>query len=85
MLKGKITKKQIEQEWQRLNFEIFENKPKTDKPYPSDVVKRRELLLFAQVHLAEISWAKRCKDRETEALHTEVYNLVLQNYYSWCK
>ena len=78
-----MTEKQIKQEWQRLNFEVFENKPKTDKPYPSDVVKRRELLLFAQVHLAEISWAIKCKDLETERLHTAAYNLVMSKYYDW--
>jgi hypothetical protein len=76
-----MTKKQIEKEWVWLNFEIFKNRPKTDKPYPSHVVKRRELLLYAQVHLSEISWAKKCKDLETEELHTEAYNFTMARYY----
>ena len=80
-----MTKKQIEKEWVRLNFEIFENRPKTDKPYPSHIVKRRELLLYAQVHLSEISWAKKCKDLETEELHTEAYDSVMLKYYEYEK
>lgn len=76
-----MTKKQIEKEWKKLSFEIFENRPKTDKPYPSNVVKRRELLLYAQVHLSEISWAKRSKDLKTERLLTEAYNCVMEKYY----
>lgn len=76
-----MTTKQIAREWRRLDFELFENKPKIDKPYPPDVIKRRELLLYAQVHLSEISWAKKCRDLETENLHTEAYYLVMSNYY----
>lgn len=76
-----MIKKQIEQEWQRLNFEVFENRPKTNEPYPIDVVKRRELLLYAQVHLSEISWARKYKDTDAEKLHTEAYNLLMQMYY----
>jgi len=80
-----MNKRQIEQEWKRLDFELFENRPKTDKPYRPDVVRRRELLLYAQVHLAEISWAEKCKDIETERLQTEAYNLVMLKYYDWGK
>ncbi len=72
-------------EWKILDYELFENRPKTDKPYPPDVVKRRELLLYAQVHLSEIAWAQKCKDLETERLHTEAYNLVMSKYYEWGK
>jgi hypothetical protein len=70
------------QEWKKLNFELFENRPKTDKPYPPEIVKRRTLLLYAQVHLAEAEWAKKCKDLETERLHTEAYNRVMSEYYN---
>ncbi|MGB3479827.1 MAG: hypothetical protein WBB67_11785 [bacterium] len=76
-----MNKKQIEQEYIKLKYEIFENKPKTNEPYPPDIVKRRILLLYAQVHLAEISWAKKCNDAETERLHMEAYNLVMSQYY----
>jgi hypothetical protein len=80
-----MNKEQIEQEYIKLKYEIFENKPKTNKPYPPDIVKRRRLLLYAQVHLEEISWAKKCKDSETERLHTEAYNLVMSQYDEWEK
>ena len=80
-----MTKKQMVEEWKKIKFEIYENRPKTDEPYPSDIVKRRQLLLYAQVHLAEISWAKKCRDLETERLQTDLYNLVMQNYYEWQK
>ncbi len=85
IINNRIPQKQLSKEWQKLNYEIYENRPKTDKPYPRDMVKRRELLIYAQVHLAEISWAKKCKDWETERLHTEAYNLVMQKYYEWEK
>lgn len=80
-----MNKNQIEQEYIKLKHEIFENKPKTNKPYPPDIVKRKILLLYAQVHLAEISWATKCKDSETERLHTEAYNLVMSQYDEWEK
>lgn len=81
-----MTNKQIEKEWRRLNFEIFENKPKLiDKPYPPDVVKKRELLLFAQVHLSNISDAKLKKDKCYERFETEMHNKVMEIYYNWDK
>ena len=76
-----MDRKQLSREWQRLNFEIFENRPKTDKPYLPYVVKRRELLLYAQVHLAEILQAKKSKNLETERLNTGAYNLIMSEYY----
>lgn len=78
-----MTNEQINEEYKKLHFEIFENRLKTNNPYPSEVVKRRTLLLYAQVHLAEISWAEKCKDSETERLHTEAYNLVMSQYDEW--
>lgn len=77
-----MNKKQIEQEWKKLEIELFENKPKIDGPYPTDIVKRRELLLYAQVHLANILDAKSRKDRWDEWFETEMYNRVMKIYYS---
>lgn len=78
-----MTKKQLLQEWEKLNFEMFKNKPVAKGPYPDSIVKRRELLLYAQVHLSEIEWAKKCKSLEMERLHTEKYYHVMQMYYAF--
>ncbi|MFA5772578.1 MAG: hypothetical protein WC974_07600 [Thermoplasmata archaeon] len=78
-----MNKKQISQEWKKLKFEIFENKPKIDGPYPPDIVKRRELLLFAQVHLTNISDAKNKKDGRIEGFETKLYNTVMSAYCNW--
>ena len=79
-----MNKKQIEKEYKKIGYELFDNRPAI-VPYPSNIVKRRELLLYAQVHLAEISWAKKCKDLEDERLHTKAYNSVISKYYEWGK
>jgi hypothetical protein len=76
-----MTNSQINEEYSKLYFEIFENMLKTNKPYSSGIVKRRKLLLYAQLHLAEVSWAKKCKDLASERLHTEAYNCVMSEYY----
>jgi len=81
----KMNKKQIEREWEKLKFEVFNNKPKIDGPYPPDIVKRREFLLFAEVHLANILGAKLKKDKWDENFETEMYNKVMETYYSWDK
>jgi len=75
-----MTKKEIDREFKKIDYELRVNKPDT-APYPPEVVKRRELLLYAQVYLAEMSWAKKCKDWETYRLHTEAYFLVMSKYY----
>lgn len=80
-----MTKKQIAKELKKLKFETFENKPGTDKPYLPDIVKRRTLLLYAQVHLAEISWAKKCKDLKSKNFHTKMYYTIMSKYYEWEK
>lgn len=79
----KMNKKQIEQEWEKLNFELLENKPKIDRPYSSDIVRRRELLLFAQVHLNNIIDAKNKNDRRVEDFETEMYGRTMSTYYNW--
>lgn len=76
-----MTKRQIAKEWKRLNYEIFVSKPKTDSPYPLNIVRRRELLLYAQIHLAEISWVKECGDFETKKFHTPAYYSAISKYY----
>lgn len=78
-----MNKKQIEREWEKLKFEIFSNRPKIDGPYPPDIVKRREFLLFAEVHLNNILDAKIKKDKWDEKFETEMYNKVMGIYYGW--
>ncbi len=77
-----MTKKQLSKEWQKLDFELFENRPKTDKPYPPDVVKQREFLLFAQIHLSNILDAKSRTDKWDERFETQMYNKVMEIYYN---
>ncbi|MGB9721276.1 MAG: hypothetical protein ACPL28_07360 [bacterium] len=78
-----MTKKQLQREWERLKFEIFVNKPQTDKPYSQHIVRRREFLLFAEVHLNNIFLAKAKRDRWDEKFETEMYNKVMELYYNW--
>ena len=56
-----MNKKQIEQEFKKIDYELRVNKPDS-APYPPDLVKRREYLLFAQVHLSNILNAKVKED-----------------------
>ncbi|MDO9464211.1 MAG: hypothetical protein Q7J67_02815 [bacterium] len=74
-----MTKKQIEQEFKKIDYELFVNRPNFT-PYPPDVIKRREYLLFAQVHLSNILGAKR-----DERFESEMYNKVMETYYNWDK
>jgi hypothetical protein len=79
-----MNRNQIEQEFQKIGNEIKYNKP-TNTPYPPDVIKRRELLLFAQVSLANMSDAKRKKDKQKEKLQEALYKTIMSNYYCWDK
>lgn len=71
-----MNKKEIEEEYKKLNFELFENKPKIKSPYPPDIVKRRELLLLAQVHLNNIVSGN-------EHFEIEMYHKIMDTYYNW--
>ncbi|MCK4308020.1 hypothetical protein KAW50_07350 [candidate division WOR-3 bacterium] len=77
-----MTKQQIDREYKKLNYEIFVNRPAI-APYPPEVVKRRELLLFAQVHLGNILGAKMEKDKVEEALQEFYYWVTIREYYNW--
>jgi hypothetical protein len=79
-----MNKKQIEQEFQKIDDEIKYNKP-VDTPYPPDVIKRRELLLFAQVCLANVLDAKKKKNKQEGKLHEALYETMMSNYYGWYK
>lgn len=77
-----MNKKQIEQEWRKLRFKIIKNKPKIDGPYPPDIVRRRELLFFAQVHLCNILDAKSKKNKRAEGFETDIYSKIMEIYHN---
>lgn len=77
-----MNKKQIDKEFKKINYELRVNKPKT-APYSPYMVKRREFLLFAQVHLCNILEAKSKKDKWDESFETEMYSKVIETYYNW--
>jgi len=79
-----MTRKQIEQEFKNIDYELRSNVPNVC-PYPPDDVKRREFLLFAQVHLGNILGAKMKKDKWDEKFETQMYNEVMEIYYNWDK
>ena len=79
-----MTRKGIEQEFKKIDYELFVNRPNFT-PYPPNVVKRREFLLFAQVHLSNILDAKLKRDEWSERFETEMYSKVMGIYYNWDK
>lgn len=79
-----MKKEQIMNEFEKIDYELRANKPDSAS-YPSDIVKRREFLLFAQVHLSNILEAKLKKDGRSERFETEIYNKVMGIYYNWEK
>ncbi len=79
-----MTRKGIEQEFKKIDYELFVNRPNFT-PYPPNVVKRREFLLFAQVHLGNILGAKIKKDKVEESLQEFSYWVIMEEYYNWDK
>lgn len=77
----KMTKKQIDREYEKINYELLVNRPNIT-PYPPEIVKRRELLLYAQVHLANIIGAKTKRDKVEEAWQECMYWLIMDSYYN---
>ena len=78
-----MTKKQIDKEYKKIGYELFDNKPAITGPYPTNIVKRREFLLFAEVHLGNILGAKLKHDKWDERFETKMYNKVMKIYYNW--
>jgi len=79
-----MTKKQIDEEFKKINYELRVNRPKFT-PYPPDLVKRREMLLFAQVHLSNVLGAKLNKNVWEENFEENMYKVVMSKYYDWDK
>jgi hypothetical protein len=68
------------QEWGIIKFETHYNKPQIDGPYPEDIVKKRELLLFAQCFLADYQSSKSKKYRN---FFGELYRVTMDTYFVW--
>lgn len=74
-----MNRQQIEKEWPKIKFETLHNKPDVVGAYPPEIVATRELLLFAQVILAEIGAKKNTR------FNTELYRIVMNCYYDSTK
>jgi len=77
-----MTKEQIEKEFKKIDFELRENKPNVIGAFPDEIVKRRELLLLAQVALNNIIGAKQAKNRKEEEFYEDIYQKIIGYYYS---
>ena len=77
-----MNEEKIEKEFKKIDYELINNKPNFT-PYPFDIIKKREFLLFAQVHLSNILDAKFKRDKWEEIFETEMYNKVMEIYYNW--
>ncbi len=73
---------QINREFKKIDYELRVNKPGS-VPYSSDLVKKRELLLYAQVHLSNILAVKLKKDKKSESFQEYLYKVIISNYYNW--
>ncbi|RKZ34161.1 hypothetical protein DRQ33_02755 [bacterium] len=68
-------------EWVVLKYEMFYNTPDIT-PYPENIVRRRELLLKAQVILADY----QCEKNDfLKAIHKIHYLQIMDEYYNWEK
>ncbi len=77
-----MNEEQIEKEFKKIDYELRNNKLNFT-PYPFDIIKKREFLLFAQVHLSNILDAKFKRDKWEERFETKMYNKVMEIYYNW--
>jgi hypothetical protein len=75
-----MNKKQVNEAFKKVKFDLIEHKP-IDKLYSAAIVQKRELLLFAQVHLGNILEAKMQKNKQKEKFETEMYNKIMRFYY----
>ena len=66
--------------WETIKFETHYNKPLIGGPYPDNIVRRRELLLFAQCFLADSQVAKSKKYKN---FFIELYQLTMKTYFAW--
>lgn len=63
----------LKKEWKRI-FQEVHDKPKCKTPYPKEVVRMRDLLLFAEVLLEKIG------NNENILLNSELYKKIMPEY-----
>lgn len=71
----------IKKQFDVIKRELFLNKHRKT-PYSKDVVKRRELLLFAQVFLAKYD---KANTREDRLKYKIAYLKSMDAYFTWDK
>lgn len=77
-----MTRQQIDKGFKKLNFELFETKPRCNGPFPLKIVRKRELLLFAEVALNKILEAKKNKNYFDEKQYEKFYKFALSKHYA---
>jgi len=79
-----VTKELIGKEFKKIDYEFRVNNPNIVL-YPPSIVKQRELLLYAQIHLNNVLNAKLRKDKRDERFEAEMYHKVMETYYNYGK
>ena len=69
-----MKKQEIKNEWKKLILENTQNKPNIKGIYPSNIIRNRELLSYAQVELGKIEAGEDIK------FHTEIYRTIMKHY-----
>ena len=68
----------FKKEWKKMLFGIHENKQKGT--FPENIIKARELLLYAQVDLAKAEEAYKNKDKKYFDFHLQLYSISMNHY-----
>ena len=71
----------VKKQWEVIKRELFINKPKKI-PYLKNIVRKRELLLFAQCFLSDYETAINNEDKLKSEL---AYIKTMEAYFSWGK
>lgn len=69
-----MTTKQIEKEWNKIIAEVHD-KPKVKTSYPPEVLRARELLLFAEITCGNVVAGDKSE------FHQELCKIVMPEYY----
>ena len=72
-----MSKLNINKEWKKLKYELFENKPK-EFPFPQKIIKKRELLLLAQNLLADYGFSN---SEVEKSLYRNLYQETMMEYF----
>jgi len=69
-----MKKSKLQQKWKEIRHESITT-PKCKAPYPAEVVRTRELLLYSQVLLGKIGMG------EDLDFHEELFEKIMTEYY----